>query len=124
MRRLKYISPLPLFGQGLHLDQGGGRTLVKLTVIMLTFLFIIGPVWPALAQEVEESNIQIDQGIVVPTEPSAESIEVPVDEPVDLPLTIINEAEKDKNNPKDDKNSDMLETTALMSSSFIGEEVP
>ncbi|KKT21281.1 MAG: YD repeat protein, partial [Parcubacteria group bacterium GW2011_GWE1_43_8] len=123
MRRLKYISPLPLFGQGLHLDQGGGRTLVKLTVIMLTFLFIIGPVWPALAQEVEESNIQIDQGIVVPTEPSAESIEVPVDEPVDLPLTIINEAEKDKNNPKDDKNSDMLETTALMSSSFIGEEV-
>ena len=92
MRRLKYISPLPLFGQGLHLDQGGGRTLVKLTIIMLTFLFIMGPVWPALAQIVEQPILPIDQGITAPTDTKidpaqieAPSADVKIEEPITLP---------------------------------------
>src|SRR3989338_659974 len=82
MRGLAFIVPRyyrarPLFTQRIRLSRF--VPLRKLTVCLLTFLFILGPVWPAFAQAMK-APAAIDQGITVPAETMVES------SPTEVPL--------------------------------------
>lgn len=68
MRKLKYISPFPLFGQRCRLGRKQGCVYVKLTVIMLTFLFIMGPIWPVWGQEEIIESVVVEQVAPTPNE--------------------------------------------------------
>src|SRR3989339_391377 len=75
MRGLAFIVPRydrarPLFTQRIRLSRF--VPLRKLTVCLLTFLFVLGPVWPVFAQATK-APAAVDQGTTVPAETTPEN---------------------------------------------------
>lgn len=112
MRKLKYISPFPLFGQGWRLGQRQDYIQVKLTICLLTFLFIMGPIWPALGQEIVKEPVLDSQGEVLSL-PKVETDNLDIINPVQGK----DEENKEDNLKTTDEKTENIET---MSSSMSG----